>query len=72
MNEREWLATFLDVRADDLCNPRDGDPRTRKAWASSVSRVTALRSVLDAHNDDLRPPLTINPYGTKHTLDAAA
>jgi chitosanase len=64
--EQKWLADFLAVRTDDLNNPYN--VATGESWAQSVGRVEALQSLLAADNDDLQPPLSINPYGTPHVL----
>lgn len=66
VDEGAWLAAFLQIRRAVLLDPYD--PDTRDAWAESVGRVDALRSILDTGNVALAPPIVINPYGTPFVL----
>ena len=66
VQETEWLRSFLSVRQEVLEQP--GNPDTTQVWRASVGRVHTLRDLLDEGNANLQPPVTINPYGTAHTL----
>jgi len=66
--EREWLAAFLDLRAQTLARPADS--RRAVTWPYTIGRVEALRALLRDGNVDLRTPLTVKPYGTAHTIEA--
>ena len=61
VDERSWLAEFLEVRRETLENPGSDD--TAGVWGQSVGRVDALRQLLDEGNLELRTPLTIEPFG---------
>jgi chitosanase len=65
--ERDWLAAFLAERKATLTDP--SDPRRRATWPYTVGRVEALGRLLADRADDLRPPLTLSPYGRRHVLD---
>lgn len=54
--ERAWLALFLDVRRRTLQNPRN--KATRAVWRQSVSRISALKFLLD-HNPQLAAPVRV-------------
>jgi chitosanase len=64
--ETEWLQSFLTVREEVLEDPANAN--TARVWRASVGRVHALQELLDEGNLDLEPPITINPFGTAHTL----
>jgi chitosanase len=64
--ERTWLETFLDVRAETLRHAHDED--TRAVWAESVDRVAALRDLVNTDQHQLEPPLRITVYGDEHEL----
>ncbi|GEM_PF-6696478 len=70
VDERTWLAAFLQTRRATLLMPHGQPQQTR--WAESVGRVDALRGLLDSHNDALRPPLTVSPYGRPHVIELGA
>lgn len=65
-NEVEWLQKFLTIRRAHLENA--DDPDTRQAWRESVSRVDALRSILESGNLDLKPPVSWSVYGGHFTV----
>jgi hypothetical protein len=65
--ERTWLARLLSIRRNVLEHPSNLD--REDTWAASVGRVDALASLLNEHDDDLAPPVTVNPYGTPHEVD---
>ncbi|MFI6133920.1 chitosanase [Micromonospora sp. NPDC051141] len=65
--ERDWLSAFLAERRATLTNP--SAPQRRATWPYTVGRVDALGTLLADRDDDLRPPLTLSPYGRRHVLD---
>jgi chitosanase len=65
--EAEWLDSFLTIRRSVLKDP--DDEGTKKAWSESVSRVDALRSMLDGGNMNLLPPLRWRANQTDFELD---
>ncbi|MFI2710502.1 chitosanase [Micromonospora sp. NPDC018662] len=65
--EHDWLSTFLAERRATLTNP--SNERRRATWPYTVGRVDALGKLLADRADDLRPPLTLSPYGRRHVLD---
>jgi chitosanase len=67
VDEMEWLRVFLGIRRDVLLNP--ADPETAEVWRASVGRVDALRKLIDEGQAQLRPPITISPFGRPHTID---
>jgi chitosanase len=67
--EEKWLMAFLTARKRVLLNAVD--PETRKAWRESVGRVNEQLRLLKERNLQLSSPLTLNPYGTKFTVNCA-
>jgi|GEM_PF-4932592 len=68
-NEVAWLHAFLDVRAEHLKNA--AEEKTREGWLAAVSRVDALRSILDSGNLELdlsKGPISWTVYGDSFTL----
>lgn len=65
--ERQWLQTFLHIRGNVLANP--AQPEHADSWPYQLGRIDTLTTLLTAGDDDLRPTLQINPYGTLHVLD---
>jgi chitosanase len=57
VDEKTWLDAFFTVRRADLAHA--SDPDTRAAWAESVSRVDALRSVARAGDYALDGPVHV-------------
>jgi chitosanase len=68
--EEKWLMAFLTARKDVLLNA--ADPETRRAWRESVGRVYEQLRLLKERNLQLSSPLTLNPYGTKFTVNCAS
>jgi chitosanase len=66
VEESEWLHEFLEARRATLENPDNS--ATARVWKASVGRVNALEALLEQGNTTLDTPLTINPWGTPHTL----
>jgi hypothetical protein len=60
---------FLTARKGILLNAADLD--TRAAWRKSVGRVNEQVRLLKEGNLQLSSPLTLDPYGTKFTVDCA-
>lgn len=58
VNEKTWLASFLEVRRQTLGHATD--PATRAAWAEGVDRVDPFQELLDAGNFDLHGPIMID------------
>jgi hypothetical protein len=67
--ERTWLARLLSIRRHALEHPSNLDHE--ETWAMSVGKVDALAALLNEREDDLAPPVTVNPYGTPHRVDLA-
>jgi chitosanase len=67
--EEKWLMAFLTARKGILLNA--ADPETRAAWRKSVGRVNEQVRLLKEGNLQLSSPLTLDPYGTKFTVDCA-
>jgi chitosanase len=68
--EEKWLAAFLTARKRVLLHAEE--PKTRPAWRESVGRVNEqLRLLKERSNLQLSSPLTLNPYGTKFTVNCA-
>jgi chitosanase len=67
--EEKWLMAFLTARKDVLLHA--ADPETRRAWKESVGRVNEQLRLLKERNLQLSPPLTLNPFGTKFTVNCA-
>jgi hypothetical protein len=44
-------------------------PQTRAVWKKSVGRVNEQLRLLKERNLQLTPPLTLNPFGTKVTVN---
>jgi chitosanase len=68
--EEKWLMAFLTARKEILLNA--ADPETRAAWRKSVGRVNEQVRLLKERNLQLSSPLTLDPYGTKFTVNCAA
>ncbi len=66
VGEHAWLGDFLNVRLATLTEPADSIHDL--AWPSTVGRVRALRQLLDAGDDSLTPPISVDPYGTVHLI----
>lgn len=66
MAEKTRLLAFLDVRADDLRDPHDGD--TREVWRASVYRVDALRDLVHDGQHRLEPPIDVSVSCDDYTL----
>lgn len=58
VDEKKWLAAFLDVRKADLAHAHD--PATRKEWAESVDRVGVYQDLLAVGNLNLAGPIAVN------------
>jgi len=69
VGEEKWLAAFLTARKKILLNA--ADPETRAAWRKSVGRVNEQLRLLKERNPQLSSPLTLDPYGTKFTVNCA-
>jgi chitosanase len=67
-NESAWLDAFLDTRLRHLLDMYRGT--SEDADVSSVSRVEALRSLLQVPNLALEPPMTWEVYGDRFALPA--
>jgi chitosanase len=67
-DEPAWLDAFLDARLRHLLDMYRGT--AEDADVSSASRVEALRSLLQAPNLALEPPLTWEVYGDRFELAA--
>jgi chitosanase len=67
--EEKWLTAFLTARKRILLNA--ADPKTRRAWRESVGRVNEQLRLLSERNLQLSQPITLNPYGTKFTVNCA-
>jgi chitosanase len=67
-DESAWLDAFLDARLRHLLEMYRGT--TEDADVSSASRVEALRSLVQAPNLALEPPLTWEVYGDRFELPA--
>lgn len=61
VTEQIWLSTLMDQRLSTLLNATD--PDTRAAWAESVDRVHAYRSILISGNWNLDGPIHVRVYG---------
>ena len=59
--EGGWLDALLDVRRADLLRPHNRDRAAD--WPESVGRVEALRRLVADRQFDLRPPVTVDPWG---------
>jgi hypothetical protein len=59
----------LTVRKKVLLNA--ANPETRRAWKESVGRVNEQLRLLKQRNLQLSPPVTLDPYGTKFTVNCA-
>jgi chitosanase len=70
VGEEKWLMAFLSARKEILLNA--ADPDTRATWRKSVGRVNEQIRLLREGNLQLSSPLTLDPYGTKFTIDCAA
>lgn len=66
VDERIWLAAFLDVRRETLAFAND--PDTREAWAQVVERVDPFREQLSAGNLGLDGPIEINTADHQATI----
>jgi chitosanase len=67
--EEKWLMAFLSTRKKVLLNA--ADPKTRRVWRESVGRVNEQLRLFKEGNLLLSSPLTLNPYGTKFTVNCA-
>ncbi|MBO0716983.1 MAG: chitosanase, partial [Rhizobiales bacterium] len=67
--EENWLTAFLTARKNILLNA--ADPETRRAWKESVGRVDEQLRLLKEGNLQLAPPIKLNPFGTKFTVNCA-
>jgi chitosanase len=61
VDEMLWLKQFLDVRRADLAHAANEE--TRVAWAESVGRVDALRTLLESEFRALDRPFTLSVFG---------
>lgn len=66
IDEKKWLAAFLQVRRADLAHAHN--PDTRDEWAESVGRVDSLMQLLRSGNFDLHGPFTIEWEGDYYTI----
>lgn len=66
IDEKKWIAAFLDVRRADLAHAHN--PDTREEWAESVGRVDSLKQLVKAGNFDLHGPFTITWEGDRYTI----
>jgi chitosanase len=64
-SESDFLRTFLKVRRAVLLNPDNA--KTRTVWRESVSRIDALRNLLD-DNPLLVPPIRVSNAETDQTI----
>jgi chitosanase len=67
VDEKRYLRAYLDVRRASLAEARD--PATRVAWREALPRVEALRGLVEAGNWELRPPIVLAPWGTRHVIE---
>lgn len=58
IDEKKWLAKFLDIRRSDLKNP--ANKSTKKEWSQSVGRVDVFKYIAAKGNYDLVGPLQIS------------
>jgi chitosanase len=58
VDERTWLAKFLEVRRATLENAFD--PETRAAWAESVYRVEIVQTIASSGNFEFTGPIVID------------
>lgn len=65
-DEKEWIATFLDVRREDLAHSYE--PSTREEWADSVGRVDTLKQLVTMGNWDLKGPFTVHWEGGSYRI----
>lgn len=61
IDERVWLAKFLDVRQETLLNPANAE--TQEVWAASVDRVNVVRGFLQSGNLNFNGPLQFTVFG---------
>jgi chitosanase len=61
ITEVQWLRAFLRVRRADLAHAHN--PETRAVWAESVTRVDALRQLLDDNQLELDHSITLHAGG---------
>lgn len=66
VDEKKWIAAFLDVRRADLAHAHD--PDTRDEWAQSVGRVDAFKQLIRSGNFDLNSPLVIVWEGGRYAI----
>lgn len=66
IDEKKWLATFLDVRKADLAHAHNAD--TREEWAKSVTRVDSLKQLLRSGNFDLTHSVSFAWEGEHYTI----
>lgn len=66
VNEKKWLAAFLDVRRADLAFAHN--PDTREEWAKSVGRVDTLKQLLTKGNLNLNGPFTVEWEGDHYII----
>jgi chitosanase len=67
--EERWLTAFLTARKRVLLDA--ADPESRRVWRESVGRVNEQLRLLKERNLQLSAPLTLNPYGTRFTVNCA-
>ena len=60
VDEKKWLATFLDERRKILACAHD--PETRQTWAPSVERVDFQKRIFESGNLELRGPIDARPF----------
>jgi chitosanase len=68
--EEKWLTAFLTARKNVLLHAEEEE--SRAAWRESVGRVNEQLRLLKEGNLELSAPLTLNPYGTKFTVNCGA
>lgn len=66
IDEKEWLASFLKVRREDLENPHNKD--TQDGWRESVDRCDAFSSILESGNFDLHGPIHVHTPNHSATI----
>jgi chitosanase len=65
--EKKWLDAFFETRLATLENPANKD--TTADWRESVDRVRCMRTLADAGNYDLDPPIVCVVYGDEYTIN---
>ncbi|WP_152394451.1 chitosanase [Paenibacillus guangzhouensis] len=66
VDEKIWLAKFLDVRRADLKNPSNRS--TQQEWAQSVGRVDVFKSIAASNNYNLNAPIVIHTSEYHETI----